>query len=101
MSSGSVHTNRLLMTVHQASPSRPQVRWAFEGRLEWLQAPTGSAAFGAATLRSQLVSFMNAAGWRDTEVVSASMRKDYMMTLVRACPPSNALQAFRCCVMPQ
>ena len=35
------------------------------------------------TLRSQLVFFLTASGWRDTEVVSASMREDYMMTLVR------------------
>ena len=60
------------------------------------------SGFRRGTLRSQLVSkFLNAAGWRDTEVVSASMRKDYIMTLVRARPPCNALQAPWCSVMPQ
>ena len=59
------------------------------------------SGFRRGTLRSQLVSFLTASGWRDTEVVSASMRKDYMMTLVRARPPCNSLLAPWCCVMPQ
>ena len=59
------------------------------------------SGFRGGTLRSQLVSFLNAAGWRDTKVVSASMREDYMMTLVRSRPPCNALQAPWCYVMPQ
>ena len=59
------------------------------------------SGFRRGTLWSQLVSFLTAPGWRDTEVVSASMRKDYMMTLVRARPPCNALLAPWCYVMPQ
>ena len=59
------------------------------------------SGFRRGTLRSELVSFLNAAGWRDTEVVSASMRKDYMITLVRARPPCNSLLAPWCYVMPQ
>ena len=47
-----------------------------------------------------MVSFLNAAEWRDAEVVSA-LRKHYMVTLVRARPPSDALQAPWCCMMPQ
>ena len=73
-----------------------------------IRRPAGTApsiyrvsGFRRGSLRSQLVSFLTASGWRDTEVVSASMRKDYMMTLVRARPPSNSLQAPWCCVMPQ
>ena len=58
-------------------------------------------SFRRGTLRSQLVSFLSTAGWRDAEVVSASMRKDHVMTLVRARPPCNALQAPWCFVMPQ
>ena len=59
------------------------------------------SGFRRGTLRSQLVSFLSAAGWRDSEVVSASMRKDCKMTLVRARPPCSALQAPWCYVMPQ
>ena len=59
------------------------------------------SGFRRGTLRSQLVSFLSAAGWRDTEVVSASVRKDYMMTLVRARPPCNAQLAPWWYVMPQ
>ena len=44
------------------------------------------SGFRRGTLRSQLVSFLNAAGLGDTDVVSASMHKDYMM---------------RCYVIPQ
>ena len=59
------------------------------------------SGFRRGTLRSQLVSILNASGCRDTEVVSASMRKDYMMTLVGARPPCDALLDPWCYVMPQ
>ena len=51
--------------------------------------------FRRGTLGSELVSFLNASDWRDTEVVSASMRKDYIMTLVRSRPSS----VMRCCLV--
>ena len=59
------------------------------------------SGFRRGTLRSQLVSFSTASGWRVTEVVSATIRKDYMMTLVRVRPPFNSLLAPWCHVMPQ
>ena len=36
---------QLLMKGLQVSPSRPLVRWAFVGWLEWLQARSGSVVF--------------------------------------------------------
>ena len=90
-----------------AGGGTPGLAFSASGSLG-IRRPAGKApstyrvsGFRRGTLRSELVSFLNAAGWRDTEVVSASMRKDYMMTLVRARPPSNALQSPWCYVMPQ
>ena len=69
-------------------------------RFRWLR--QGDKESGEEFLkRANQHSFLNAAGWRDTELVSASMRKDYMMTLVRNRAPCNSLQAHGCYVMPQ
>ena len=39
------------------------------------------SGFRRGTLRSELLSFLNGAGWRDTEEVSATMPKDYKKTV--------------------
>ena len=101
--------DEFLKRAHQqaADERTPGFAFSASGSLG-IRRPAGMASstcrvnsFRRGTLRSQLVSFLNTAGWRDTEVVSASMRKNCMMTLVRARPPCNALQAPWCFVMPQ
>ena len=86
-SSRNVHTNKLLMKGLQVSLSRPLVRWESGGLLEWLQALARSVGFRRGTLRSQFVSSVMERWFRLQCVKTA---------LVRARPPSDALQAPWC-----
>ena len=85
-----MRTNKLLVEGLHVSPSGPLVRWVIQTLACWNGSKHVNGDFG-----------QTASGWRDTEVVSASMRKEYMMTLVRACPSCNSLLAPWCYVMPQ